>query len=351
MSGFFTSGGGWGVDPEEAALWRAQIQKQLAQEDDQRSRERLDRQYELMDLNDRRKAERDAEIARSTAGLADQIFSPLLQETQGGSYSPALRAIVTSAHQMVGSGDPAMVKQGLALIDDVGRKMTPQAESGLTNDVKNFKFAQSQGFQGSFADFLAQDAQNRRQQININQNSESEYLKARAKSEADAYNALQAGAESAWRQRSSLDQFIKASQGGYEGGAADLLSGVGNMMASFGVNIDPQGLTDTRLMEQAIGNILGSKMSELGARGLTDRDMDVLRQALPRVATDRQSREAIAEILKKTHDSTIRQYRNRLDWEQSRFPDANFYQPTWLPDWQKATTPQPQAQIKVERIK
>jgi hypothetical protein len=261
-----------------------------------------------------------------------------------------LKAIVTSAHQMTRSGDPAMVKQGLALIDDVSRKMTPQSESGLTTDVKNYQYARSQGFGGSFADFLQQDAQNRRQQINIVQNGDNEYLKQRGKDQADQFNTLQNAADSAWKQRSSLDQFIKASQGGYEGGAADLLSGVGNMMSSFGVNIDPQGLTNTRLMQQAVGNILGSRMAELGARGLTDKDMLILREALPRVDTDRQSREAIAGILKKTHDATIRQYRDRLGWEQSRYPEAQFYSPSWMGDWEKAQAPAP-TNIKVERIR
>jgi hypothetical protein len=60
-------------------------------------------------------------------------------------------------------------------------------------------------------------------------------------------------------------------------------------------------------------------MAELGARGLTDQDMKVLRMALPRIETDRVSREAVANIVKKANQFTI------SEWESQRASEAEIY--------------------------
>ena len=87
-------------------------------------------------------------------------------------------------------------------------------------------------------------------------------------------------------------------------------------------------------MEQAIGDILGNKMAELGARGLTDKDMEVLRQSLPRVDTDKASRDNVVEILKKANNNVIAEYENARLEEARVYPDLSKRIPD--PAWYKA---------------
>jgi hypothetical protein len=48
MSGFFSSGSDWGIDDNEAALYRSRLAQQLAIEDDARTSARQERLYQLM---------------------------------------------------------------------------------------------------------------------------------------------------------------------------------------------------------------------------------------------------------------------------------------------------------------
>lgn len=164
------------------------------------------------------------------------------------------------------------------------------------------------------------------------QPGDDKYLQERRKAQAARFGELEKSAESAYKQIQTLDRFIEASNKGTSGGAQPIISGVQNFLSSFGYT--PEQLKDVRVMEQAIGDILGNKMAELGARGLTDKDMEILRQALPRVNVDKDSRIAIAEILKKTAASTLGEYENARAEEERIYPE--FSKKTPVQSWFKA---------------
>jgi len=172
---------------------------------------------------------------------------------------------------------------------------------------------------------------------NVNMPGDNQYINARRGDQAKAFGELEKSAQSAYNQYSTLDRFIQASEKGFSGGAAPLLTGTTNLLSSFGINIAPEKLKDTRIMEQAIGDILGNKMVELGARGLTDKDMEILRQNLPRVEIDKTSRVAVANVLKKSASSTLREYENARSEEAKNFPELAARSPTpaWLQDYRK----------------
>ena len=165
---------------------------------------------------------------------------------------------------------------------------------------------------------------------------DDEYIKQRRKGQATAFTDLEKAGQSAYNQYNTLDRFIKASEKGFAGGAAPMFAGTANLLSSFGMNIAPEALKDTRIMEQAIGDILGNKMAELGARGLTDKDMEILRQNLPRVETDKGSRVAVAGVLKKASAATLREYENARSEEAKNFPELSARSPTpaWFKDYQ-----------------
>lgn len=158
--------------------------------------------------------------------------------------------------------------------------------------------------------------------------AQNAYLSGRAGEQAKDMGELEAAATSAYTANQALDRFVQSSSAGDAGAAQPIITGVKNFLASFG--IDPEGLTDTTVMQQAIGQILGAKMSELGARGLTDRDMEVLRQALPQVSASHEARVQVADILKRANETTIQEYRRQADFEQQQYPDYKFMRPSWF---------------------
>jgi hypothetical protein len=163
---------------------------------------------------------------------------------------------------------------------------------------------------------------------NVEQPGADKYVEGRASSQAEQAAELERAAESAYRSNQAMDRFIEASASGDAGAAQPVITGVKNLLSSFGINAE--GLTDTLMMEQAIGDILSSKMSELGARGLTDRDMQVLRESLPRVATSHEARVSIANVIQKANMATLRDYNDLVTFEQETYPDARFRRPAWL---------------------
>lgn len=165
------------------------------------------------------------------------------------------------------------------------------------------------------------------------QPGDDKYLEERRKAQATRFGELEKAAESAYKQKQTIKRFLDASAKGTAGGAQPIISGVQNFLSSFGYS--PEQLKDVRVMEQAIGDILGNKMAELGARGLTDKDMDILRQALPRVAVDRASRDAVAQILEKSADFTLNEYDNARAEEERLYPDFSKKTPmqSWFKDY------------------
>lgn len=167
---------------------------------------------------------------------------------------------------------------------------------------------------------------------------DSKYAEERLSGLAKDMQALDKSATSAYKANKSLDRFIEASKTGTEGGAQPVISAAQNLLASFGYS--PESLKDVRVMEQAVGDILGTKMEELGARGLTDKDMEVLRQALPRVNIDKNSRLEVAKIVKKANDFTINEWENARSEEERIYPEiaGRVAKPAWYKDWKKTNT-------------
>ena len=165
---------------------------------------------------------------------------------------------------------------------------------------------------------------------NVNAKPDNAYFTERRKAQAQKFQDLEKAAESADKQIQALDRFLKANETGTAGGAQPLISGVQNFLSSFGY--ESKALTDVRVMEQVIGDILQNKMAELGARGLTDKDMQILRDALPRVATDRRSRAEVAGVIRRAAEGTINSYRAARDEEARIYPEftQNTPSPLWL---------------------
>ena len=176
---------------------------------------------------------------------------------------------------------------------------------------------------------------------------QGEYVKERLKAQAERVGEMGKSAATSYKGMESLDRFIKASGEGDAGGAQKVMSWTKNLLSSFGYS--DESLTDVRVMEQTIGDILGNKMQELGARGLTDKDMEILRESLPRVATDKASRVKVANIVKKSYEKDIEDYLYVVGQEKEKNPELadQIFEPRWMKSYadykSKQTTPDQEA--------
>ena len=177
--------------------------------------------------------------------------------------------------------------------------------------------------------------------VNVSANAavpkgDTKYAEKRMSDAAEGMTALTKSAESSYKGNKALDRFLAASNTGTQGGAQPIITGVQNFLSSFGYA--PSELKDVRQMEQAIGDMLGHKMEELGARGLTDKDMEVLRESLPRVNTDRAARENIVRILKVTNNNIISEWEGQRSQEFQTYPELSkrIPEPVWYKEHKNA---------------
>ncbi len=159
--------------------------------------------------------------------------------------------------------------------------------------------------------------------------SRQAYLAAREMQNVDYMKDYRKSAGTAVKNNRSLTRMLGASEDGREGGAADIISQVQNLFVSAGGSAE--GLQDVSTMKQAVAAMKAEYMHELGARGLTNEDMEILAVALPKMETDRASREAVIKILRKENHIKIYSYIDQINQEKENYPGVK----TNLPGWYK----------------
>ena len=160
------------------------------------------------------------------------------------------------------------------------------------------------------------------------------YAAERMKIQAKRMDEIEKSATSAYSGKKALDRFVRNSKKGTEGGAQPIISGVKNFLTSFS-SYSPDELTSTAVMQQAIGEVKVGLIARFGARGLTDKDMEIINESLPRVATSKDAREKVAEILGKIYEYQIEEYSDALEQEKELHPEVSkgIIKPKWLREY------------------
>lgn len=279
----------------------------------------------------------------------------------GGAPMQGGMATATGAGAAPGAGmatgmAPGMVPQSQFPMVSPQEQATRDAEAAAirNREVTGGGIPTSSVVPGSTAGMPGQAATQAAPQLGVTKppvKGEEDYMKGRISLDLETLKQLEKSANSSFNQIKTLDRFIESSKKGFSGGVAPLISGVSNMLSSFGYTSEQ--LQNTVMMEQAIGDILGNKMAELGARGLTDQDMKILREALPRVATDANARIQVAEVLKKNHEAILSEYANARQEEARIYPDvaSKVRNPAWYKEYlqSKGIDPNQSGQNRVRR--
>lgn len=151
--------------------------------------------------------------------------------------------------------------------------------------------------------------------------ADSAYLTTRLKGEAESTEKLYSAADSAMKSNAALSRIAASNEDAYAGALAPVMAGAANLFASFGY--DSKGLTNTTAIQQAASEMLANRMGELGARGLTDKDMQILRDNMPKVESSREARKMVVDVLRKANDGTITEAQNRRQQELKQYPELS----------------------------
>jgi len=130
----------------------------------------------------------------------------------------------------------------------------------------------------------------------------------------------------------TLERMAMYSDDAPEGALANLEQLFTSTLNSFGLRVG-QG-TAGEMIAQGAAQMLGNKITELGAKGLTDKDMEVLRTISPDMLNSKDGRDKIGRILIKLEKSRIFEQMDRfyrLDEIQQGHKGGR---PSWMNQWQ-----------------
>lgn len=166
-----------------------------------------------------------------------------------------------------------------------------KGSAGQTNDIKEYEYAKQQGYAGSFADFQQSMKKAGAASTNVNVGEGNKFYEALDKKNAETFSAL---SEEGMRGRGKLAQIDRleqlmatAPQGGI--GALKLAAG------EYGIKTE--GLSDIQAA-QAIINELVPQQRQPGSGPMSDADLALFKQSLPRIINQPGGNQTILQTMR-----------------------------------------------------
>lgn len=113
------------------------------------------------------------------------------------------------------------------------------------------------------------------------------------------------------------------SKGTYTGTLAPGAIGASQFLNSFGLNVDPNTLSNSRAFEAAVNDLVLTVQSALGgARGFTKEETAILMNAFPSIVDNPQSRKVIGDLIRKKQRDVISEYNSLIGDYEEAFPET-----------------------------
>lgn len=280
---------------------------------------------------------------RQPSGLAPEQDTGVLSEvTPTSRYvadpQDALRRAMTPA------GLDAM--QMNPLLSGMLSQYVKPKEQNLTDDQREYMAAVSQGYAGSFMDYLRdiKSAGATRLSVSTGEKGESKAQEVLAGAEATALSNDRNAARSSLRVWGGAQTLIdlSAKPGAVAGSLAPGVMGANDFLVSiFGRGVAPEAMADAAKFNAAVSQLVIDQMSTLGgARGFSREETALLQQSFPQIATSPQARIAIARLLQAKAEENINAYNQSLSDFREAFPNIRTsLKPVELP--KRNTAPPP----------
>ena len=204
-----------------------------------------------------------------------------------------------------------------------GRKETgfkaPADSEKMPSSVQEYNFAVTQGYKGTFEDWQKSNKAAGATKITLDKGGELAqelFLKDLA-----TQNQSVRGAESILNKLDSMEQMTK--EGTYTGSLAPGAVGASQFLQSFGINVDPSIVANTRSFEAASNQlVLDFMAANGGARGFTQEETKILQNAFPKIIDSPQARQQITSLLRNRAKETIGNYNQMLDQYTKTYPSS-----------------------------
>lgn len=121
-----------------------------------------------------------------------------------------------------------------------------------------------------------------------------------------------------------LDQMTASTEKGtFTGGLAPGAVGAAQFLQTFGINVDPNTVANTRAFQAASNQlVLDFMAANGGARGFTEKETAILQDAFPKIVDSPQARMQITKLLRDRAQETISNYNQTLDQYKSTYPSS-----------------------------
>lgn len=233
----------------------------------------------------------------------------LLQASQNPWLSESQRGIVNMLlQQQMQQNDPMRQMQMEKAQLELEQMRNPQPKQ--TDDIREYEFARSQGYQGTFQDFMTDMKRAGATNVttNVGQGS-SEYNKALDKKFAEQYITMQDGAQSARNKIATLQGLGSAlDQTGYTGMGAESILAMKQAGRMLGLDIgDNLGPEETA---RALGNQLALQMrSPSGGAGMpgamSDKDREFLVASVPGLSKTPEGNRRLIDYMMRIEERNI----------------------------------------------
>jgi len=255
-------------------------------------------------------------MAMTPVGTAALKRAPMLAAALERSMSPAE---MEEFYAPTATADGNLVQFGKR----GGRKETgfkaPSDSEKMPSSVQEYNFAVTQGYKGTFEDWQKSNKAAGATKITLDKGGELAqelFLKDLA-----TQNQSVRGAESILNKLDSMEQMTK--EGTYTGSLAPGAVGASQFLQSFGINVDPSIVANTRSFEAASNQlVLDFMAANGGARGFTQEETKILQNAFPKIIDSPQARQQITSLLRNRAKETIGNYNQMLDQYTKTYPGS-----------------------------
>lgn len=224
--------------------------------------------------------------------MARMLAAQQQQQQASAAYTAGLSP---QLQQIAGvAGAPAVAEAQLAEMS----KPPPQP----TDDIQEYQYAVSQGFKGSFQDWQLARARASATKVDVNTAGPpglSDYAKKSMELAAPQLAAYQEQAGKAVKTVRQIDATLAASQKGLTGMLAPGALGATAFLRSFGIELAPEVISDTRAFESAVNqNIIAWMANMGGARGFSEKESLILKDAFPKLIDSPAARKQILNLMR-----------------------------------------------------
>jgi hypothetical protein len=166
----------------------------------------------------------------------------------------------------------------------------------LTNDIKQYQYAVSQGYKGPFVEFLAKIHQDKaiKNNVQIDQSQESEFGKTAGKLQATRFNDLAEGGQGAKQMVSDVELLRDLGTKLQTGKMAEVKAAIGPYAEALGVDV--KNLNEIQAFE-AVVNRVAPSLRVKGAGAQSDMELRNFLKSLPSLGNTPGGNEIITQTL------------------------------------------------------